>query len=64
MFILLGILLLYLAYDINNLIRSVEKNNTIMIVFIVLFLNFLSSTQEIIVDGWALTMLKKKVSNN
>ncbi|VVC28219.1 Major facilitator superfamily domain,Acetyl-coenzyme A transporter 1 [Cinara cedri] len=63
--ILMGSLLLIMAYNIYDwLPESAEtKPNLRMLVFVVFSLNFLSATQDIVVDGWSLTMLKSKNVN-
>ena len=55
---LIGIFMLGLSYNIDQLLSPQTLNvTTITIVFFIL--NFLAATQDIVVDGWALTMLKK-----
>ncbi|KAL5240883.1 hypothetical protein ACI65C_008293 [Semiaphis heraclei] len=50
---------LYIANDINNLLPETGKPNIEKLVYVFFFATFLVATQDIIVDGWALTMLKK-----
>ncbi|XP_025194189.1 acetyl-coenzyme A transporter 1-like [Melanaphis sacchari] len=56
---LIGGILIYTASDIDNLLPENEKPNITMLMYIFLVINFLAATQDIAVDGWALTMLKR-----
>lgn len=57
----LAVLMIYLANNIDQWLPETEKPNLKMIVFVIFMLNFLAATQDIVVDGWSLTMLKKRV---
>jgi len=48
-----------MACNIVDWLPESGKPNLKMMLIVVLALNVLSSTQDIVVDGWALTMLKK-----
>ncbi|XP_001950715.1 acetyl-coenzyme A transporter 1 [Acyrthosiphon pisum] len=56
---LIGAILIYTASDIENLLPETGKPDVTMLVYIFFMINFLAATQDIAVDGWALTMLKK-----
>ncbi|XP_050523109.1 acetyl-coenzyme A transporter 1-like isoform X7 [Daktulosphaira vitifoliae] len=56
---LLGVILIYTAANFNDWMYK-EKPNIQLIVIVFFFANFLAATQDIAVDGWALTMLKKE----
>lgn len=51
--------LLITAKNIDEWLPESGKPNIKMIVYITFVTNFLSATQDIVVDGWSLTMLKK-----
>lgn len=53
---LIGITLFTLSYQVDDLIDTLEIGWLTVYFF---FLNFLTATQDMAVDGWALTMLKK-----
>jgi len=57
--LLTGAILIYTASEIDNLLPETGKPNIMMLVYIFFIINFLAATQDIAVDGWALTMLKK-----
>uniref|UniRef100_A0A1I7ZLJ0 MFS general substrate transporter n=1 Tax=Steinernema glaseri TaxID=37863 RepID=A0A1I7ZLJ0_9BILA len=58
---LIGIFMLVLSYQVSNIIGSDEKHvNVFFLMSVFLPLNFLAATQDIAVDGWALTMLSRK----
>lgn len=59
-----GAIFLFMAYDIDNLLPENGKPNILVLVYSFSALTFLSATQDIAVDGWALTMLKKWVICN
>ncbi|OLQ11708.1 Acetyl-coenzyme A transporter 1 [Symbiodinium microadriaticum] len=62
--LLIGLLMLYTATQLESLIGTREDKpaiNTLTGLF--LAMNFLCATQDIAVDGWALTMLRKENSN-
>lgn len=60
---LLGLFMIALSYNINYMLGTNDGNSsgvdieTLTIVFFIL--NFLAATQDIAVDGWALTILSK-----
>uniref|UniRef100_A0A6G1SH95 Acetyl-coenzyme A transporter 1 n=1 Tax=Aceria tosichella TaxID=561515 RepID=A0A6G1SH95_9ACAR len=60
----IGLFMLTLAQSINSLLTddpvTGTKPNIHLLTFIFLMLNFLAATQDIAVDGWALTMLKRR----
>lgn len=45
--------------SIDILLPEYGKPKVMVLVFIFFVTNFLAATQDIAVDGWALTMLKK-----
>lgn len=47
--------------NINDWLVSTENPNTTFLTLMFFCLNFLAATQDIAVDGWALTMLRKFV---
>lgn len=53
--------MVYMASNIDEWLPESGKPNIEMILCVVFFVNLLSATQTIVVDGWALTMLKKWV---
>ncbi|CAH1724862.1 acetyl-coenzyme A transporter 1-like isoform X2 [Aphis gossypii] len=57
---LLGILILYMANNIEDWLPESGKPNLKILIIMFFVVNILSATQDIVVDGWALTMLKKK----
>jgi len=48
-----------MANNIDNWLPESGKPNLKMLIIVVFVINILSATQDIVVDGWALTMLKK-----
>ncbi|XP_038209733.1 acetyl-coenzyme A transporter 1 [Zerene cesonia] len=57
---LIGIVMIIMSRNITDWLGSEEKAPTMTLLTIsFLFLNFLAATQDIAVDGWALTMLKR-----
>lgn len=56
---IMGSFFLYIANDINDLLPETGKPNIEKLVRVFFVATFLVATQDIIVDGWALTMLKK-----
>ncbi|XP_022174745.1 acetyl-coenzyme A transporter 1-like [Myzus persicae] len=58
--LLMGLLILYMASNIDDWLPESGKPNLTMLITVVFVVNILSATQDIVVDGWALTMLKKK----
>lgn len=59
--LLTGAILIYAGSDTENLLPETGKPNIMVLVCIFFMINFLAATQDIAVDGWALTMLKKCV---
>lgn len=58
---LLGAFMLLLSHHVNQWLGSDDTDPNIGILTLLFFtLNFLAATQDIAVDGWALTMLKKR----
>ncbi|CAH1724858.1 unnamed protein product [Aphis gossypii] len=56
---LIGALLLYFASNMDEWLPESGKPNLKIIVYLLFIINLLNTTQDIIVDSWALTMLKK-----
>jgi len=58
---LIGIIMLGLSFCIEGLLGDGEKSPPKMTLIVAAFLclNFLAATQDIAVDGWALTMLRR-----
>jgi len=50
---------MYTASDIDNLLPETGKPDIVKLMYIFLMINILAATQDIAVDGWALTMLKR-----
>lgn len=57
---LIGVTLLFLSFHVDSLIDSLEIWVLTALMF---FLNLLIATQDIVVDGWALNLLKRFASN-
>ncbi|KAA0202725.1 hypothetical protein HAZT_HAZT003687 [Hyalella azteca] len=61
---LIGVFLLVLSYSLDTLLGSEDdpstRPNILFLTSIFFALNFLAATQDIAVDGWALTMLSKE----
>uniref|UniRef100_A0A8D8WK14 Acetyl-coenzyme A transporter 1 n=1 Tax=Cacopsylla melanoneura TaxID=428564 RepID=A0A8D8WK14_9HEMI len=55
---LIGLFMLVLSYHINDWLEQGTPNIPFL-TFVFFCLNFLAATQDIAVDGWALTMLKR-----
>lgn len=53
---LIGFFMLVLSAQIDNLMESM---NVKLMTAVFFMLNFLAATQDIAVDGWALTMLRR-----
>lgn len=51
--------MLYAAYNINEWLPETGKPNIMALTLVFLLSNILVSTQDIVVDGFALTLLKK-----
>ncbi|XP_022174752.1 acetyl-coenzyme A transporter 1-like [Myzus persicae] len=54
-----GIILMYMASNIDIWLPESGKPNLKMIVSVVFAMNVLSTIQDVVVDGWSLTMLKR-----
>lgn len=54
---LLGTFMIFISYYVDNWIGETPNIEILTLTFFIL--NFLAATQDIAVDGWALTMLKK-----
>lgn len=50
-----------MARDIDNLLPETGKPEILQLVYAFFVVIFMVATQDIVVDGWALTMLKKFV---
>ncbi|CAL2031087.1 unnamed protein product [Caenorhabditis brenneri] len=58
---LIGAFMLFLSFKVNDIMGDNGGSpNVVFLMLIFLPLNFLAATQDIAVDGWALTMLSKK----
>lgn len=55
----IGACLIYSACNINDWLPDTGKPNVLSLTYAFSILNFLSAIQNIVVDGWALTLLKK-----
>ncbi|XP_015377303.1 PREDICTED: acetyl-coenzyme A transporter 1-like [Diuraphis noxia] len=55
----MGVVLLYTAINIDEWLPESEKPNLKALVITFCIISFLAATQDIVVDGWALTLLKK-----
>jgi PAT family acetyl-CoA transporter-like MFS transporter 1 len=59
---LIGAFMLIFSFYVHEIIGDVDDHtppNIMMLTCIFFPLNFLAATQDIAVDGWALTMLKR-----
>lgn len=57
---LIGIVMIIMSYSMTDWLGQHEQAPRMtMLTISFLFLNFLAATQDIAVDGWALTMLKR-----
>lgn len=50
---------IFIAYHIDDWLPEIGKPNLKMIVCVFFIVNYLCATQDIVVDGWALTMMRK-----
>ncbi|KAL5015197.1 hypothetical protein ScPMuIL_009467 [Solemya velum] len=59
---LIGLFMIVLSWHADSIVGSETdgKVNILMLTVIFFFLNFLAATQDIAVDGWALTMLSRR----
>ncbi|XP_008485771.1 acetyl-coenzyme A transporter 1-like [Diaphorina citri] len=60
---LIGLFMLVLSYHISDWLEQTTPNIPFL-TFVFFCLNFLAATQDIAVDGWALTMLKRLINNH
>lgn len=56
-----GTCFLYLANNIDDLLPETGKPDIVKLVCVFFTAKVMAATQDIVVDGWALTMLKKFV---
>ncbi|XP_060851373.1 acetyl-coenzyme A transporter 1-like [Rhopalosiphum padi] len=56
---LIGGCFIYIGNNINEWLPETEKPDVLKLFYAVFFVQILVATQDIVVDGWALTMLKK-----
>ncbi|KAM8905505.1 acetyl-coenzyme A transporter 1 [Spinachia spinachia] len=56
---LLGLFMLYLSGTVNSLMQSEGGPKVVTLTAVFFMLSFLAATQDIAVDGWALTMLSR-----
>ncbi|XP_075956159.1 acetyl-coenzyme A transporter 1 isoform X2 [Anarhichas minor] len=57
---LLGLFMLYLSGTVNSLMQSEGGPKVVTLTAVFFMLAFLAATQDIAVDGWALTMLSRE----
>ncbi|XP_059186763.1 acetyl-coenzyme A transporter 1 [Centropristis striata] len=57
---LLGLFMLYLSSTVNSLLQSEGGPKVVTLTAVFFMLAFLAATQDIAVDGWALTMLSRE----
>ncbi|XP_010776834.1 acetyl-coenzyme A transporter 1, partial [Notothenia coriiceps] len=57
---LLGLFMLYLSVTVNSLLQSEGGPKVVTLTAVFFMLAFLAATQDIAVDGWALTMLSRE----
>ncbi|KAM9801170.1 acetyl-coenzyme A transporter 1 [Neosynchiropus ocellatus] len=57
---LLGLFMLYLSARVDSLLQSEGGPNVVALTAVFFMLAFLAATQDIAVDGWALTMLSRE----
>ncbi|XP_051934220.1 acetyl-coenzyme A transporter 1 [Hippocampus zosterae] len=57
---LLGLFMLYLSLRVDSLLQSEGGPNVVALTSVFFMLAFLAATQDIAVDGWALTMLSRE----
>ncbi|CAG0889954.1 unnamed protein product [Cyprideis torosa] len=60
---LLGVSMLFLSFSVEELLQGPDGRGSPQVGILTMaffFLNFLAATQDIAVDGWALTMLKRR----
>lgn len=54
-----GSMLIFMANNIDDWLPETGKPNLKMLTTVIFLINILSASQDVVVDGWALTMLKK-----
>lgn len=59
---LIGCLMLFLSTNVDDMLEG-EEPSIFYLVSVFFLLNFLAATQDIAVDGWALTMLRRYVES-
>ncbi|XP_028276214.1 acetyl-coenzyme A transporter 1 isoform X2 [Parambassis ranga] len=57
---LLGLFMLYLSQTVNSLLQREKGPDIVTLTAVFFMLAFLAATQDIAVDGWALTMLSRQ----
>lgn len=57
---LLGLFMLCLSVTVNSLLQNEARPNVVTLTAVFFMLAFLAATQDIAVDGWALTMLSRE----
>ncbi|CAN9511497.1 unnamed protein product [Ophioblennius macclurei] len=57
---LLGLFMLYLSGTVNSLLQNEKGPDVVTLTAVFFMLAFLAATQDIAVDGWALTMLSRE----
>ncbi|XP_028320186.1 acetyl-coenzyme A transporter 1 [Gouania willdenowi] len=57
---LLGLFMIYLSSTVDSLLQDEGGANVVMLTAVFFMLAFLAATQDIAVDGWALTMLSRE----
>lgn len=55
---LIGLFMVFVSFKIDGLLDNAEGPNMTLLTLMFFALNFLAATQDIAVDGWALSMLK------
>lgn len=56
-----GVCFFYLAENIDEMMPDEGKPDIVRLLYVFFIAKTLAATQDIVVDGWALTMLKKLV---
>ncbi len=57
----IGLTMIILSYFVESMMGEGDaRPNVVMLTIVFFFLHFLAATQDIVVDGWALTMLSKE----
>lgn len=59
---ILGTILMYTSKNIDDWLPETGKPNLRMIICVVFAINVLSAIQDVVVDAWSLTMMKKLVA--